>query len=178
MPRCRQRPCFRLAIAHDGGNDQIRIVESGPAGVRQHVTQFTAFVDRAGRLRRAVTADPAGKRELLEELAQSSLVLALFRINLGVGALEIAGRQNSRRAMSGPGHEDHVEVEFLDQAVQMDIGERQSGARSPMAQKPVLDVLGLERLLQKGIVLKIDHAERQVVARSPVSVGLLQFRRT
>jgi hypothetical protein len=40
-----------------------------------------------------------------------------------------------------------------------------------MAQKPVLDVLGLERLSQKRIVLKIDHAERQVVACSPIGVG-------
>jgi hypothetical protein len=40
-----------------------------------------------------------------------------------------------------------------------------------MAQKTVLDVLGLERLLQERVVLKIDHAERQVVARSPIGVG-------
>ena len=90
VPRCRQRPGFRLAIAHHGGNDQIRIIESGPTGMRQHVAQFTAFVYRAGRFRRAVTPDPAGKRELFEEFAQSSLVLALFRINLRVGALKIA----------------------------------------------------------------------------------------
>ena len=82
VPRCRQRPGFRLAIAHHGGDDQIRIIESGPAGVRQHVAQFTAFVYRAGRLGRAVTPDPAGKRELLEEFAQPSLVFALVRIDL------------------------------------------------------------------------------------------------
>ena len=125
MPRSRQRPGFRLAVAHHRGDDQIGIVESGATSMRQHVAQFAAFVDRAGRFRRAVTPDTAGKRELLEELAQSALVLALFRINLGVSPLEIAGRQNARRAMSRARHEDHVQVEFLDQPVQMNVDERQ-----------------------------------------------------
>jgi hypothetical protein len=78
----------------------------------------------------------------------------------------------------GAGHEDHVEVEFLDQTVEMDVRERQSGARPPMAQKPVLDVLGLERLFQKRIILKIDHAERQVVTCSPIGVGPCQVQGT
>ena len=38
------------------------------AGMRKHVPQFASFVDRTGSLRRAVTADAAGKRELFEEL--------------------------------------------------------------------------------------------------------------
>src|ERR1017187_40841 len=173
MPRCRQRAGFRLAIAHDGGNNQFWIIESGPAGVRQHVAQFTAFVYGAGRLGRAMTPDPAGKRELLEKFAQPSLVFALIRIDFRIRTLKIPRRQNSRRTVPGAGHEDHVEVEFPDETVQVEVRERQSGARPPMAQKPVLDVLRLERLFQKRIVLKINHAERQVVTRSPISVGPL-----
>src|SRR5262249_29017478 len=60
----------------------------------------------------------------------------------------------------------------------MNIDESEPRARSPMTQEPVLDVLGLERLLQKRIVLKIDHAKRQVLARTPISFGLSQLRQT
>ena len=173
VPGCRQRPGFRFAVADYGRNDQVGIIERGAAGVREHVAQFTAFVDRAGRFGSAVTADAAGKRELLEELAQPSLVFALVRVDLGVGALEIDRRQNSRRTVPGSGQEDHVQVEFLDQAVQVNIGERQAGARSPVSEQPVLDVLGLEGFFQQRIVLQIDHAERQVVAGSPIGVSPL-----
>jgi hypothetical protein len=41
-----------------------------------------------------------------------------------------------------------------------------------MSQQPILDVFGLEGFLQERIGLKLDHAERQVIARSPVGVGL------
>ena len=70
MPGGRQRAGLRFAVADHRGDDQIRIVERRAAGMREHVAQFAAFVNRAGSLRRAVAADAAGKRELLEELAQ------------------------------------------------------------------------------------------------------------
>ena len=44
-----------------------------------------------------------------------------------------------------------------------------------MPEQPVLDVLRLEGLFEQGIVLKIDHAERQVFAGSPVGIDVLQF---
>ena len=36
-------------------------------------------------------------------------------------------------------------------------------------------MLGLQRLPQQGIGLKIDHAEGQVIARAPVGIDLVQF---
>lgn len=41
---------------------------------------------------------------------------------------------------------------------------------SQVAQKPVLDVLYLQRLFQEGIVLKVDNAEHQVVTSAPIGV--------
>src|SRR5271167_2681884 len=104
--------------------------------MRKDVAQFASFVDRTGRLRRAVTADPAWKRELLEELAESAFVLTFFRIDLGVSAFEISRTENAGRSVPWPRHEDHVQVQFLDQPVQMNVHERQTGARSPMPEQP------------------------------------------
>jgi len=78
-------------------------------------------MDGAGCLRRAVTSDSTREGELLEELAQSVDILAFFRIDLGVAALEVAGAQNTRRSMPRAGQEDHIQIVFLDQPVQMNI---------------------------------------------------------
>src|SRR5579864_8307607 len=114
----------------------------------KHVSQFASLMDGTGSFRRAVTADAARKRELLEKLAEPSFVLTLFRIDLGVSPFEITGPENARRSMPRPGHEDHVQVQLFDQPVQMNVHERQTRARSPMSEQPVLDVLRLQRLLQ------------------------------
>jgi len=45
MPGGSQRAGFRLAIADHGGDDQFRVVERRPAGMREHIAQFTAFMD-------------------------------------------------------------------------------------------------------------------------------------
>ena len=59
VPRGRQRPGFRLAVADHDGDDQVRVVECRAVGVRDRIAEFAAFVDRAGRLRRAMAADAA-----------------------------------------------------------------------------------------------------------------------
>ena len=40
-----QRAGFRFSVADDGGNDQVRIVERGAAGVRKHIAEFAAFMN-------------------------------------------------------------------------------------------------------------------------------------
>src|SRR5271166_4273704 len=91
--------CFRFPISHYCSHDQFRVVEGGTASVREHIPQFAAFVDRPGSFRSAMAADAAGKRELLEELAEAFFIFTLFRIDLGVGSFEISGAQYSWRAM-------------------------------------------------------------------------------
>src|SRR5215510_6951161 len=70
VPGSREWPGFRFAVANHRGNDQIRIVERGAARVREHVTELTSFVNRSGRLRRAVTANATGEGKLFEEAQQ------------------------------------------------------------------------------------------------------------
>ncbi len=52
---------LRFAVADDRGDDQIRIVKSCAEGVRKRIAELAALVDGAGRLRRDVARDSAGK---------------------------------------------------------------------------------------------------------------------
>src|ERR1022692_2426579 len=44
-----------------------------------------------------------------------------------------------------------------------------------MAKEPIFDVLRFQRLAEKWVRAKIDHARRQVIASSPVSIDPLQL---
>ena len=116
MPRRGERPGLRLAVADDAGDDQIGVVERHAVGMREAVAKLAAFVDRAWRFWRDVTADVSRKGELLEELLHPFRVLALVRIDLGVRALEIRRAQHAWRPVARSGHENHVEV-VLDDAL-------------------------------------------------------------
>ena len=47
-------------------------------------------------------------------------------------------------------------------------------AGSPVPEELVLDLFRLERFLQQGVVLQIDHAKAEVVASAPVGMGFAQ----
>ena len=175
VPGGGQRPGFRLAVADHHRDDETGIVEGRAKGVRQAVAKLAAFVDRAGRLRRAVAADAAGEGELQEEALKAVQILAAVRIDLAVGALEVDRREHARRAMPGAGEEDHVEVVFADDPVEVGIDEAQAWTRAPVAEQPALDVLGAQRLVQERIVAQVDHARGEVVARTPEAVRACQL---
>src|SRR5277367_6049255 len=143
MPRGCERTSFRLAVAYRDRDDEIRIVERCPVGMRDGVAQFAAFVYRTRRLRSAVRAYSSGKRELAEKLEHASFVGALVRINLGVMALEIAVGKRGGRAMTGAGHVKDIQVVFLDEPIQVHPKEGLAGVGSPVAKQTVLDVLWL-----------------------------------
>lgn len=44
-----------------------------------------------------------------------------------------------------------------------------------MSEQPVLDVFGSEWFAEQGIILKIDHPEREIVTRGKECFGLPQF---
>src|SRR5579863_1514171 len=142
--------------------------------MRKNVSELSAFVNRSGSFRGAVTANTSGEGELFEKLPQAFDILALFRIDLRIGSLKIGGTEDTRSPMAGSGQKDHVEIIFLDQPVQVDVNERQSWARSPVPEKAILDLLRMQRLGEQGIVLQVDHAQAQVIASSPEDLGLLQ----
>ncbi len=171
MPRGRQRPRLGLAVTDDAGDDEIGIVERHAVRVRQAVAELPSFVDRARGLGRDMTADVTRKRKLLEESPHPFCVLALVRIDLGVGPFEIGRREHAGGAVTRSGDEDHVEVVFDDQPVEMRPHKRQRRARAPVAEQPVLHVIGPQRLLEQRVVLQIDHPDREVIAGPPEGVN-------
>ena len=172
-----ERAGLGFAVADDDGHEQVWIVEGRSERVRHAVAEFAALMDRSRRFGRAVTADAAWKRELLEELPQAFAVFALVGVDLGVGALEVHRSQDAGRAVSRSGEKDRVEVVLPDQAIHVHVGEAEAGARAPVAEQPALDVLRPQGFAQQRVVEQIDHARCKVIAGAPVRVDLPQFRR-
>jgi hypothetical protein len=44
-----------------------------------------------------------------------------------------------------------------------------------MPEKPILKVLGNQRLSQQGIVAQVDHPGAEIVAGAPVRIDVVQF---
>ena len=65
MPGGGQRAGLGFAVADDAGDDQVRIVERGPEGMADRITQLAALMNRPRRLRRNVAGNPSGEGELL-----------------------------------------------------------------------------------------------------------------
>jgi hypothetical protein len=70
--------------------------------MRKHISEFASLMDRAGRLRGAVTADATGKRELLEKFPQAGGVFTLVGVDFGVGAFQIDGPSTPGAPCPGP----------------------------------------------------------------------------
>src|ERR1035437_1574121 len=109
MPGRGQRSGFRLAIADDAGDDEIRIVEHRPKRMAERIAQFAALVDRARTLRRCVTGNSSRKRKLNKELPKPGLILADVGIDLAVSTLEISVAHDGRAAVPGAGDVNHIE---------------------------------------------------------------------
>ena len=61
VPGGGKRAGFGFTVADDAGDDQVGIVEYGAEGVADRISEFTAFVDRAGTFGRDVAGNPAGE---------------------------------------------------------------------------------------------------------------------
>ena len=175
LPGGRQRARFGLAVADDAGDDQPGIVERGAEGVAQRISEFAALVNRAGRRRRDMARNAAGKRELLEQPLHPGFVLADVGIDLAVAALEIGVGDQRRAAMAGAGDVDHVEIVQPDRPVQMDVDEVLPWRRSPMPDHQRFDMRQRERLAQHRIGVEVDLTDREVVGGAPVGVELPPF---
>ena len=176
MPGGGQRPGLGLAVADDARNDQVRVVERGPVGVRDRIAELSTLVDRPGRLRCRVAGNSIRKRELLEQLLHPLGVLGDVRIELAVGPLEVGMSNQTGPAVTGPCDQHHVQRLFFDDAVQMHVDEVEAGCRSPMPKQARLDVLQLQRLSQERVVIQIDLASREIVGGAPVCIQLFQNR--
>src|SRR6516165_2518717 len=143
--------------------------------MRDAVAKLTALVDTAGRFRRGVAPDPAGKGELLEETLHPGEVFALVRIDLGIAAFEVRLRQDRRRPVPGATDVDGIQIVLVYQPVEMDVGKGLASIRPPMAQQPRLYMLQGQRLSQQGVGLQVKHTDAQIKTGTPVGVDRAQL---
>src|SRR5271166_508837 len=117
MPRGRQGPGLGLAIADNRRDNQFGIVERSAAGVGEDVAKFSALVNGARRLRRAMAASASRNGKLLEEF-EAFEVFTLGGIQLGVCPLQVGRPESAGSAVSRAGKKEHVQVVFLDEPIQ------------------------------------------------------------
>ena len=170
MPASGQGAGLGLAVSRHHERNQVRVIVDRPVGVGDTVAEFAPFVDAAGRFGRSVAANSAGERELLEETLHPFQIFSLVRIDLGVGALEVALGQDRRGPVTRAGNVDRVQVVLVDKPVEVDVGETLAGVGAPVPQHARLDVLDLERFTEQGVVLEVQHPQAQVEAGTPVLV--------
>ena len=72
--------------------------------------------------------------------------------------------------MARAGDVDHVEVVFVDNAVEMRVDEVLPGHRAPMTDDLFLDDILGERFAQERVVQKIELARGEVVRRAPPGI--------
>ena len=106
----------------------------------ERIAQFAAFVNRPRRRRRHMAGNPAGERELREQLFHPGLVLGDVRIDFAPGAFEVNIAHNRRTAVTGTGDIEHIQVILLDDPVQMHIDEILARRRAPVSDHQRLHV--------------------------------------
>ena len=177
MPCGGQRAGLGFAVADDAGDDQVRIVERGPEGMADRISQLAPLMNRPRRLRRNVAGNPSGEGKLLEQLLEPGLILADVGIDLAVRAFEVNVAHDRRGAVAGTGDVDHVEVMLFDDPVQMRVDEVLSGRRAPVPQQQLFHVLQLQWLPKQRVFAEIDLADGQVIGGPPVGIDLAELFR-
>ena len=174
MPTCSEWSGFRLAVANDARNYQIRIVKRCTVRVRKRISKFATFVYRTGRLRRDVAWYPTWKRELFEQSLQPRFVLRHMRIHLAVCALQISIGHHSRPAMSRTRNVQHIQIAFLDHAIQVHVHEVESWCGAPVTKQAWFHIGQRQRRFQQRILQQVDLPNRQIVRRTPPRVHVVQ----
>ena len=170
VPARGQGAGLRFAIAHNAGDDQVGIVKRRAKRVRERVAKLAAFVDRAGRLRRDMAGDAAGKGKLLEQTLQAMFVLRDIRIDLAVGAFQICIRHDPRPPVPRTGDVKDIQIVIFDDAIEMNIDEIQPGCCPPMSEQARLDMFESEWPSQQGIFVEVNLPDGEIIRRAPVSV--------
>jgi len=148
LPGALERRGLRLAITDDGERHEIRVVEHGAEGMRQHVAELAALVDRSRRGRSDVARDPAGSRELTEQPRHPRDVFRDLRIDLGVRALEVDVGEHRGSTVTGPREIDDVEIVRADQPVDVGVEQAQARRGAPVSEQARLDVCRAQRLAE------------------------------
>src|SRR5262249_55198758 len=114
MPARRERSGFRLAVTDHAGDDQVGIVVGRSVCVRDCVSEFSALVDRAWRLRSHVARNTTRKRELGEGPLHALLILRDVRVNFGISSLKVGVGYQARPAVSWASDVKHIKVVLFD----------------------------------------------------------------
>src|ERR1700679_1188325 len=140
MPARRERAGLGFAVADHASDNQVRIVEYCAVGVSQGVAELTTFVNGARRLGRGMAWNAVRPGELAEQPLNAVGAALYVRVALGIGAFEIGICHEPRPTMPGSRDQNHIEVLPSNDAIEMDIDEIETGRRTPMTEKPRLDV--------------------------------------
>lgn len=71
----------------------------------------------------------------MEEALHTLFILGLVRVHFGIDPFEVGIRDDCRGAMTRARDEEGIEVVFLDQAIEVNVGEALTGVRTPMTQQ-------------------------------------------
>ena len=120
---------------------------------------------------------PAGERELPEQLEHPRLVSPDARVGIGERTLQPGVGRQRRSAVPGAGDQQHRQVVFDDQAVQVCVDEVDARRRAPVAEQAAFDVIGRQRLTHQWVVTQIDLPGGQIVGGAPEPVQPVPPRR-
>ncbi|KAG9954467.1 D-xylulose 5-phosphate/D-fructose 6-phosphate phosphoketolase, partial [Aureobasidium melanogenum] len=154
-----------------------------PAGCQRTSLGFTisnhgtlsTLVDTARSLWSCVTANASRERELLEEALHAIGILRLVGVNLRVDTLEVTVGNDSRSTVSRTRNKESIKVVLLDQTVHVNVCEGLTSVRAPVSKETRLDVLNLERFLEKRVLSEVKHTQAQVHAGMEVAIDLVDL---
>ena len=141
VPARGHRARLRLAVTDDARDEELRVVERGSECMGERISELTAFVDRARRLRCGVARNPAGERELPEELPHAVDVLPDVGVALAVRPLEVRLCHVRGTSVTGTGDEDRIELPLANRPVEVHVDEIQPRRRAEVTEQTWLDVL-------------------------------------
>ena len=108
---------------------------------------------------RGVARYSARKRELFKQRLEASFILADLRVHLAVAAFEIGVGHHRRATVTGARNEDHVEIKFFDDPIQMCVNKVLPRCGAPMPKQHAFHVLKFQRLAQQRVVAQIHLAD-------------------
>jgi hypothetical protein len=125
----------------------------------KRIAEFSTFVYGTWCLRGCVTRNAPWERELCKKAFHALLILGNIGVKFTVCSLQVCVCHNPRSPVSRTSNKDDIQIIFLDNTVEMNIDEVQSGSPTPMAKQPRLHVLQFQRLFKQWIVIQIYLAD-------------------
>ena len=177
LPAGGQGAGLSFAVADDGRDEQIRVIEHSAKCMCDGVAQLAAFVDGARSFGCNVAGDAAGEGELLEQLLHALFITADVGVNFRVGAVQVSVGNKEVSSVARAGDQDHILVVLLDDTVQVNINEVLARHGAPVANDLLLHVVTGQRTAQHGVIEQVQLACCQVVAGTPIGIDLFQFGR-